>query len=77
MVPGDLVEYKEWDSGVRRPAKLGVVIEHAVSPPVENTTCFDGPTGQSRTRVAWVDGSGLRWVNTSNLRKKNGRCSSV
>jgi len=72
---GDLVRHtftgRHWRGHEDRAHKLGVVIESLKSKPIQNTSCFDGPTHSSRTRVAWVDGSGLQWVNTSDLKKES------
>ena len=70
MKIGDLVDFRQWRQNRSTSAhKLGIVVDHAASPPIKNISCFDGPTGQSRTGVAWCDGSGLQWVNTSDLTK--------
>jgi len=72
MTIGDLVSYNHWRNHGNwdNKPKMGIVIEQVRSKPIENTTCFDGPTGESRTRVAWCDGSGLAWVNANHLRKE-------
>tara|TARA_B100000131_G_scaffold292336_1_gene306741 strand:+ start:263 stop:490 length:228 start_codon:yes stop_codon:yes gene_type:complete len=70
---GDLVNHKHWSVNKKnQPRKLGIVIEHMVPKPIKHISCFDGPTHLgSRTKVAWVDGSGLQWVNTSDLKKES------
>ena len=66
---GELVKYQSYRWSGKK-SKMGIVVEHEVSPRIEHISCFDGPTGGARTRVAWVDGSGLEWVDSFNLTRE-------
>jgi len=65
---GDLARHT-LRSGDGRP-RLCIVIENEKATPIENMTCMDGPIGPTRTRVAWVDGSGVQWVSNHELREE-------
>ncbi len=73
MKVGELVRHRPYRSADKK-SRLGIVVKHTVPPRIEHISCFDGPTGGARTRVAWVDGSGLEWVDSYNLtREQNGQ----
>ena len=68
MKAGDLARHVL--NGGNGRARLCIVIANESAPPIEHTTCLDGPTGPARTKVAWVDGGGIQWVSSHELRKE-------
>jgi hypothetical protein len=69
MKLGELVNYKSW-AALHDIKRLGVVIDTHHEKPIQNLSCFDGPTGETRVRIAFCDGSGIKWVNASELKRE-------